>query len=43
MCSKQVRGDPYWALADQTTQNETLTTSSLLKSGNLMKCWKQER
>ena len=43
MCSKQARRDPYWALAHQTTQNATLTTSGLLKCGNLMKCWEQER
>ena len=43
MCSKQVRGDPYWALAHQTTQNGTLTTSGLLKSGNLVKCRTQVR
>ena len=43
MCSKQVRGDPYWALAHQITQNGTLTTSGLLKSGNLVKCWEQVR
>ena len=41
--SKQVRGDPYWALAHQATQNGTLTTSGLLKSGNRVKCWEQER
>ena len=41
MCSKQARGDPCWALAHQTTQNGTLTTSGLLKCGNLMKCWEQ--
>ena len=43
MCSKQVRGDPYWALAHQTTQNGTLTKSGLLKSGNLVKCREQVR
>ena len=26
MCGKQVRRDPYWALAHQTSQNGTLTT-----------------
>ena len=31
MCSKQVRGDPYWALAHQTPQNGTMTTGGLLK------------
>ena len=31
LCSKQVRGDPYWALAHQTPQNGTMTTSGLLK------------
>ena len=35
--------DLWWALAHQATQNETLTKSGLLKNGNLMKCWKQER
>ena len=35
--------DLCWALAHQTTQNGTLTTSDLLKSGNLVKCWEQER
>ena len=30
MCSKQVRGDPYWALAHQTPQSGTMTTSGLL-------------
>ena len=43
MCSKQERRDPYWALAHQTTQNGTLTTSGLLKSGNLVKCRTQAR
>ena len=43
MCSEQVRGDPYWAPAHQTTQNGTLTTSGLLKSGNLVKCRTQVR
>ena len=38
MCSRQVRRDPYWALAHQTTQNGTLTNSGLLKSGNPVKC-----
>ena len=38
MCSIQVRRGPYWALAHQTTQNGTLTTSGLLKCGNLVKC-----
>ena len=27
----------------QATQNGILTRNGLLKSGNLMKCWKQER
>ena len=27
----------------QTTQNGILTRSGLLKSGHLMKCWKQEQ
>ena len=37
MCSKQVREDPYWALAHQTTQNGTLTTIGLLvgKAGEM--------
>ena len=35
-------GDLCWALVQKTTQNGTLTTSGLLKSGNLVKCWKQE-
>ena len=43
MSSKQEQGDLWWALAHQTTQNGILTKSDLLKSGNLMKCWKQER
>ena len=38
MCSKQVRGDLYWALAHQTTQNGTLT-----KCENLVKCRTQVR
>ena len=36
MCSKQEQGDLCWALAHQTT-------SGLLKSGNMVKCWEQER
>ena len=36
-------GDPYWALAHQTTQNGTLTISGLLKCGNVVKCWEQVR
>ena len=36
-------GDPYWALAHQTTQNGTLTTNGLPKCGNLVKCWEQIR
>ena len=43
MCNKQVRGDPYWALAHRTTQNGTLTTSGLLKCGNLVNCRTQVR
>ena len=43
MSSNQEQGDLWWALAHQTTQNGTLTKSGLLKSGNLMKCSKQER
>ena len=37
------RGDLWWTLDHQTTQNGMLTKNGLLKSGNLMKCWKQER
>ena len=36
MCSKQVRWDPYWALAHQTTQNGTLTTSGLLECDEML-------
>ena len=43
MSSNQERGDLWWALVHQNTQNGTLTRSDLLKSGNLVKCWKQER
>ena len=43
MSSNQERWDVWWALVHQTTQNRILTRSGLLKSGNLMKCWKQER
>ena len=43
MSSNQERWDLWWALAHQTTQNGILTKSGLLKSGNLVKCWKQER
>ena len=43
MCSKQVRRDPYWALAHQTTQITTFTTSDLLKRGNLVKYRTQVR
>ena len=43
MSSNQERGDLCWALAHQTTQIRTLTKSGLLKSGNLVKCWMQER
>ena len=43
MSSNQEQGDLSWALAHQTTQNGTLTTSGLLKSGSLVKCWEQER
>ena len=43
MSSKQEQGDLWWALAHQTTQKGTLTTSGLLKSRNLVKCWEQER
>ena len=32
-----------WALAHQTTQNGIVTKGGLLKSGNLVKCWEQER
>ena len=34
---------PVMALAHQTTQNGILTKNGLLKSENLMKCWRQER
>ena len=43
MCSKQEQGYLCWALAHQTTQNGTLTTIDLLKSGNLVECCDQER
>ena len=43
MSSNQERWDFWWALAHQITHNGTLTKSGLLKSGNLVKCWKQER
>ena len=43
MSSKQVRGDPCWALAHQTPQNGTLMTSGLLKSGSLVQCRSQVR
>ena len=43
MSSNQERRDMWWALAHQTTQNGTLTISGLLKSGDPVKCWKQER
>ena len=43
MCCKQVRRDPYWTLAHQTTQDGTLTTSGLLKCGILLKCRTQVR
>ena len=43
LCSKQVRIDPFCALAHQTSQNGTLTTSGLLKCGNLAKCRTQVR
>ena len=36
-------GRPVMGASSQTTQNGTLTTSGLLKSGNLVQCWKQER
>ena len=36
-------GDPYWALAHHATQNGTLTTSGLLKCGNLVKGREQVR
>ena len=41
--TNQERGDLWWALAHQVTQSGILTKSGLLLSGNLMKCWKQER
>ena len=31
------------SISTKTSQNGTLTTSGLLKSGNLVKCWEQER
>ena len=34
--ANSLRGDLYWALAHQTTQNGTLTRSGLLKCGNLV-------
>ena len=37
MCSKQAQWDPYWAPGHRPVQNGTLTTSGLLKCGNLMK------
>ena len=43
MCSKHVRWDPYCWLAHQTPQNGTMTTSGLLKCGNLVKCREQVR
>ena len=43
LSSNQERGDLWWAPAHQTIQNVSLTKRGLLKSGNLMKCWKQER
>ena len=43
MSSNQEREDLWCALAHQTTQNGTLTTSGLLKSGTLVKRWQQER
>ena len=43
MCSKHEHGDPSWALAHRTIQNGTLTTSGLLKCGNLVKCRTQVR
>ena len=47
LCSLNVQqtstGDPYWAPSHETIQNGTLTTSGLLKSGNLMKCRTQVR
>ena len=41
MSSNQGRGELWWALGHQTTQNGTLTQSGLLKNGNLVKCWEQ--
>ena len=43
MSSNQERWDLWWALVHQTSQNGILTRSGLLKTGNLMKYWKQER
>ena len=41
--SRQEQGDLWWALAHQTTQNGTMTTSGVLKCGNLVKCWEEVR
>ena len=41
--ASQKQGDLLKTLAHQATQNGMLTRIGLLKSGNLMKCWKQER
>ena len=38
--SSQERGDLFWTLAHQATENGLLTRVGLLKGGNLMKCWK---
>ena len=35
--------NPLYLRTRRATQNETLIKLGLLKSGNLMKCWKQER
>ena len=43
MRNKQEQGDLWWAQAHQTTQNGTLTTNGLLKSGNLMNRLKLEQ
>ena len=34
---------PVLGASSSTTQNKTLTTSGLLKCGNLVKCWEQGR
>ena len=41
--SNQEQGDLWCALPHHTTHNGTLTTSGLPRSGDLVKCWEQER